>query len=346
MPESLALIEVPIPILTRRLPRPCPYPDAEAVRLAAEAFWSTPGARRLLPTASAHADYQAQRAFEFTYWSYPALKEQRLPLVVAINEFAYATDFVFDDIDGGEASSGQTCGRDLAGYVDVFSDLAAQAQVLLSPRQYERLVAAVAEAFEHIASQRDAAVREETSGEIYHRHLNSGWIWVAELILELAIGVDLSAYLTSDSLLRQYYHAGCSAGVLVNDIFSLRKEYYSSAGLFNVVPALARERGISFADAVTVVAEWVLREEYRCYELRERLLASPAGSDPSVRAFITAFEYWLAGNLHWSRLTPRYHGKGFEYDGTTEGTMVLHPDRTIYAPAGSGESSVEAPQTP
>lgn len=328
-------------MLTRRLPRPCPYPDAEAVRSAAEAFWSTPGAHRLLPAASAYADYQAQRAFEFTYWSYPTLKKARLALVVAINEFAYATDFVFDDIDGGEAA-----GHGLAGYIDVFAGLAAQAQALLSPRQYERLMVAVAEAFDHIGKQRDASVREQSSGEIYDRHLNSGWIWVAELILELAIGVDLSAYLDSDSLLRQYYHAGCSAGVLVNDIFSLRKEYYSGAGRFNVVPALARERGISFADAVTAVAQWTLREEQRCYELRDRLLASPAGSDPGVRAFITAFEYWLAGNLHWSRLTPRYHGKGFEYDGTTEGTMVLHPERTIYVPVGSDEASAGAPQTP
>jgi len=338
-------IEIPIPVLTRLLPSARPYSDPEAIRSAAEAFWSAPGSRRLLPDPAAFEAYRAQRAFEFTVWSYPALTPARLPLVVALNEFGYAFDSVFDDADLSAHSTtstgeGQAADQGLSRYLDVFTDLAHRAQAVLSPPQYERLMAAVAITVNCLVNHHHSDLAQRSSRDIYHEHLNSGWIWVAQIVLELAIDVDLSAYFSHDSLLKQYYHAACSTGVLVNQIFSLRKEYYCEGGVPTVIPALARERGISFAEATTAVGEWTLREEQRCYDLRARVLTSPMGEDPSVRAFITAVEFFLAGNLQWSRLTPRYHGTGFEYAGTTHGTMVFHPDRTIYVPAGS--SSVGA----
>jgi hypothetical protein len=304
----------------------------------------------LLPDPAAYEAYRAQRAFEFTYWSYPALQEQRLPLVVALNEFGYAVDSVFDDTDMSAdittAADGPTAGHGFSRYLGVFTDLARQAQETLSPPQYERLMATVATTVDCLVNHHHGDLAGRSSQDIYHEHLNSGWIWVAQIVLELAIDVDLSTYFTHDSLLKQYYHAGCSTGVLVNQIFSLRKEYHCDGGVPAVIPALARERGISFADATLAVGEWTLREEQRCFDLRDRVLASPMGNDPSVRAFITAVEYFLAGNLHWSRLTPRYHGTGFDYDGTTTGTMILHPDRTIYLPASSADLRIRTARRP
>lgn len=337
--NSAAPIEVPLPVLTRLLPTPRPYPDGAAIRSAAESFWSTPTARRLLPDRTAYDAYQAQRAHEFTIWCYPDLREERLPLVVAMNEFAYAADFVFDNTDAGEAimiaeSGDQSAEKGITPYIDVFADLIRQAQTLLSPQQYERLLAATAAAFDCLGTHRHAGLRQQSSQEIHRKHLDAGGTWVAEIIIEMAIGVDMSAQFSHDSLLKQFYCAGYSACLLVNDVFSLRKEYHWDGGLSNTIPALARELGIGLGEAVTAVAEWALREERRCYDLRDRILSTPAGTDPSVRAFITAVEDFMAGDLLWHRLSPRYHGNGFEYDGTTCGTMVLHPDRTLYRPAG------------
>lgn len=38
----------------------------------------------------------------------------------------------------------------------------------------------------------------------------------------------------------------------------------------------------------------------------------------------------MSGNLHWSYLTPRYHGPDHVWNGSTSGTVTLHPDRTIF----------------
>jgi len=65
--EGPALTRIPIPVLTRHLPTAHPYPDLEAIRSAAAAFWATPSGRRLLPDSSVLHAYQAQRAYEFTY---------------------------------------------------------------------------------------------------------------------------------------------------------------------------------------------------------------------------------------------------------------------------------------
>ncbi|MFE4874681.1 hypothetical protein [Streptomyces sp. NPDC056682] len=331
-------IEVPLPVLTRLLPTPRPYRDGAAIRSAAESFWSEPAARQLLPDPTVFDAYQAQRAHEFTLWCYPDLRAERLPLVVAMNEFAYAADFVFDNTDAGEAmmiteSRDQCADNGIGAYAEVFADLVHRAQAVLSPRQHERLLSATAAAFECLGSHRDAGVKQRSGQEIHRKHLDAGGTWVAGIIIEMAIGVDMSTHFDRDSLLKEFYRAGYSACLLVNDVFSLRKEYHWDGGLSNTVPALARERGIGLGEAVTTVAQWALEEEQRCYDLRERILSTPAGSDPGVRAFITAVEDFMAGDLLWHRLSPRYHGKEFEYDGTTCGTMVLHPDRTLYRPA-------------
>lgn len=325
MTESPAPIEIPIPILTDRLPAAQPYADAESVRAAAAAYWATPITRRLLPTGAAYEAYQAQRAHEFTLWCYPALVPQRLPLVVAFNEYGFAVDSIFDDAEADGSEQG------LSRYVEAFADLAGQARAVWSEQQHERLMAAVATTFQFLVEDHEG-LHKRSSQLIYEHHLNSGWIWVAELVIELAIDVDLSSYFTPDSLLTQYYQAGMSTCVLVNEVFSLGKEYHAVGGSPNVIPALARERGISLREAADAVGAWTLREEQRFFDLRDRILGTPAGADPGVRTFITAFEYFLAGNLHWSRFTPRYHGKGFDYDGTVNGTMVFHPDRTVYVP--------------
>ncbi|MFD4123622.1 hypothetical protein ACFWIN_05960 [Streptomyces sp. NPDC127049] len=344
--NSVPVIEVPLPVLTRLLPPPRPYPDGEAIRSAAQSFWSAPDARRLLPDSTAHDAYQAQRAHEFTLWCYPDLLKERLPLVVAMNEFAYAADFVFDNTVAGEAmmiaeSGGQLAGEGIAAYVEVFAGLVRQAETLLSPRQYERLLAAAAAAFECLGTHRDAGLTQQSSQEIHRRHLDAGGTWVAGLVIEMAVGVDMSDHFSNESLLKEFYCAGYSACLLVNDVFSLRKEYHWDGGLSNTIPALARERGIGLGEAVTAVAQWALAEEQRCYDLRDRILSTPEGGDPGVRAFIAAVEDFMAGDLLWHRLSPRYHGKGFQYDGTTGGTMVLHPDRTLYRPAGPAAPTVK-----
>ncbi|MFD7972685.1 terpene synthase family protein [Streptomyces clavifer] len=336
--NSVPVIEVPLPVLTRLLPPARPYPDGEAIRSAAQSFWSAPDARRLLPGPAARDAYQAQRAHEFTLWCYPDLLKERLPLVVAMNEFAYAADFVFDNTDAGEAmmtaeSGGQLAGEGIAAYVEVFAGLVRQAETLLSPRQHERLLAATAAAFECLGTHRDAGLRQQSSQEIHRRHLDAGGTWVAGLVIEMAVGVDMSDHFSNESLLKEFYRAGYSACLLVNDVFSLRKEYHWDGGLSNTIPALARERGTGLGEAVTAVAQWALAEEQRCYDLRDRILSTPQGGDPGVRAFITAVEDFMAGDLLWHRISPRYHGKGFQYDGTTGGTMVLNPDRTLYRPA-------------
>ncbi|WP_406187276.1 hypothetical protein [Streptomyces sp. NBC_01006] len=38
----------------------------------------------------------------------------------------------------------------------------------------------------------------------------------------------------------------------------------------------------------------------------------------------------IAGNLEWSHVSLRYNGPGHQWNGLTDATLVLTPDRTLY----------------
>jgi hypothetical protein len=110
--------------------------------------------------------------------------------------------------------------------------------------------------------------------------------------------------------------------ILTNDLFSFRKEL-DLGDPINAVAVLRQERGLDELETTALIAELVEDRERVFLERRAAIAASPLGRDPGVRLTLEGFGDLLAGNLRWSYLTPRYHGAGHRWEGTTTTEAAL-----------------------
>lgn len=149
-------------------------------------------------------------------------------------------------------------------------------------------------------------------------------------LAEHGLGIDLTHYLTtSQSLITQLNRLVARHWVYVNDIFSYRKELYSGDTMNEIwLTTQGQPRRLQHAvDTLADHARTIYRElESHCLALARDV---PDPSHP-VRRYAEALPLMISGNLEWSYLTPRYHGSGFTWDGTRNGTVYLTPQHTIY----------------
>ncbi|MGH8567034.1 MAG: terpene synthase family protein [Gammaproteobacteria bacterium] len=73
----------------------------------------------------------------------------------------------------------------------------------------------------------------------------------------------------------------------------------------NFPAILAREQGLSLAEAFVRVGELADTDTRSFIDLADRLLATNPG--PSVEGYINGLKAWIRGNLDWSLTTGRYH---------------------------------------
>ncbi|MBY6306896.1 terpene synthase family protein [Streptomyces clavuligerus] len=169
----------------------------------------------------------------------------------------------------------------------------------------------------------------------------AGGFFIATSI-EYGLGIDLTDAIAAGPELGEVERAAWVHGVLVNDLFSYRKEHFGEAGRApdgrapdgraNTLRVLADEYACSLQEAVDLLVEHVDAAEARFLELRADVLGAPLGARPGVREYLDALELVLPGNIVWSRTSRRYHGTGCPWTGTARTAMALHPDRTVFTP--------------
>ncbi|MGX1886513.1 terpene synthase family protein [Streptomyces sp. NPDC055287] len=150
-------------------------------------------------------------------------------------------------------------------------------------------------------------------------------------LLEFALGTDLTDRLEELPELRRLNKLVARHWIGVNDVFSYRKELYSGDTMNEIQLALA-ENGGNLQAAVDRIAATVHRVEAEFDEITATLRVGPTGQDSVLLAYLDALEAMIAGNLEWSYLTPRYNGRGHTWNGLTDATVILTPDRTLYLP--------------
>lgn len=136
---------------------------------------------------------------------------------------------------------------------------------------------------------------------------------------------------------------------LANDLYSFRKEYVENydriESMVNLVAILHRD--MTWQQAIDRCVELIYDAERRYISIRDAWLAE---GDPSgvVRDVSRRLEFLIAGNLHFMKVTPRYHGSYFtgEFHG---GMVICDPaDRHTYHPdipvLGLAESANAASQ--
>ncbi|MGW4843183.1 terpene synthase family protein [Nocardia brasiliensis] len=121
------------------------------------------------------------------------------------------------------------------------------------------------------------------------------------------------------------------AVILLNDIFSFRREYYAGETT-NAVYCLHVNDGLPFQEAVDYLAAFINERVLRFQaEWPRRLRQFPPGARDEMTRYFHSVELMIAGNVHMQRTAPRYHG--FEpAEPLPFGLLVMDPDRTIVLP--------------
>lgn len=89
-----------------------------------------------------------------------------------------------------------------------------------------------------------------------------------------------------------------------HDVLSGLRELSTEVPM-NLPAVLARERGISLAEAFVLVGKLADTDTRSFIDLADRLLVAKPG--PSVERYIGGLKAWIRGNLDWSLTTGRYH---------------------------------------
>ena len=116
----------------------------------------------------------------------------------------------------------------------------------------------------------------------------------------------------------------CDHVVVVNDLFSVRKELLSGDGV-NAILAHVLTDEVSLQDAVIDACRRVHMKELELLEEHRRLELLY----PGIGEYLASFEYIAAGNLHWHYTTSRYHGNDYLWNGIKSGVVELHSQRTV-----------------
>lgn len=119
--------------------------------------------------------------------------------------------------------------------------------------------------------------------------------------------------------------------VLVNDVFSLRKELLSR-DCVNAAVAYMLHTGVDLQEAVSHTCRRIRGKEHDFAAERSRLELAYTDIGP----YLDFMGLIMAGNQRWSYTTIRYHGRGHVWNGLTSAIMELRPDRTVFHPLQEG----------
>ncbi|GAA2273661.1 hypothetical protein GCM10010145_44790 [Streptomyces ruber] len=149
--------------------------------------------------------------------------------------------------------------------------------------------------------------------------------------LEHGLGVDLTDLTERDADLAGLWRVAGTHMVLVDDLFSLRRELLTGDGL-NLPLSLMRHQGLTVQAAVDVLLRRVAAavDEYTrvCRTLRARHRDHERYGD--LDRYLTAVGHLIAGNVAWHYESRSHHGPGHTWDGRPPVELVLHPDRTEF----------------
>jgi len=206
----------------------------------------------------------------------------------------------------------------------------------MPPGQRERFAASVGcfldGCFSEITSRAAGRVLDYENYMRTRRNSVGGKMYflLAEHGLRIDLTDDLRGPLPGDGPLGDLIATTLDYLILTNDLFSFRAEC-SKNDFVNAVSAFVFQDGLSLQGAIDKLCDVIDTGEREFLAKRDQILAGPIGQRSDVRAYVAALGYMMSGNLHWSYLTPRYHGRGHVWNGATSGTVTLHPDRTIFA---------------
>lgn len=336
-----------LPELARRIPVTC-HPHVEDIKAKSNAWVRS----RLGFALSDRAAMDAFCACEYALWTsllFPTLVTDRTVDVADWTQYF----FLFDNVCSGAGHlARRTDGaRELfsaikavmegravpidTSYAAPFEEIWSRITSQMSPRQRERFAASVICFIDGCFSE----VRSRAAGRVFdydtymatRRNSVGGKMYfvLVEYGLLIDLADDLPGPLPGTGALGELIGTTLDYLILTNDLFSFRAECAKN-DYVNAVSAFIVQDGLSLQGAIDKVCEVADDHERKFLAQRAAILDSHLGHRADVQAYVEVLGWMMSGNLHWSYLTPRYHGANHIWNGATSGRVTLHPDRTIF----------------
>ncbi|WNL44226.1 hypothetical protein RKE25_12390 [Dyella sp. BiH032] len=178
-------------------------------------------------------------------------------------------------------------------------------QLAARPAVWRRLAASIAE---QIAMQAESTAidvdRLSLAAYLALRRIEGFGHWIT-MLTEYAIDVDMTSAFERDPALWEVRDATIDSVILVNDLFSFRKEA-AKQERFNAVWVLSRELGLDATQALQHLSGLCERNEERLLAASARVLAGPLGGRPDVQAYVTELAHMSSGNAAFHEFSARY----------------------------------------
>jgi terpene synthase-like protein len=337
-------VEVYLPELPYLLPALC-HRDAAAARTASDA-WVRARMGFALPEPGQLAALIDEGAALWTCFMLPGADPARLHLLCRYTEYLSVFDNAMvdrtrigQDVDAAKRLFGRVL-QILDGRPDpadfawgaVLQDLWVPMRRDCPPPVWNRFRAEVrrflAGCLAEMASRARGAVFDyDTYLKVRRDSVGMGMYFV---LGEYALGIDLTDHLAAEPRLREIVDIALEQIMLTNDLFSFRAEA-AADDYVNAVAVLCLTEGLPLQDAIDRMFTVIDGKRVEFLAARKAILGTPLGRVPAVADYLDALWHMMAGNLHWSYLTPRYHGTGHRWDGARSGVLTLHADRTAFS---------------
>ncbi|MFE0062887.1 terpene synthase family protein [Streptomyces sp. NPDC059003] len=146
--------------------------------------------------------------------------------------------------------------------------------------------------------------------------------------VEYGLNIDIGSELAAHPELKQLEELQCTYLVLLNDLYSFRKEYVRSKDPVNAIAVLT-STGHTLQQAVNYLCQLMQETEREFVTLRKSYLHTRPGLRSEVPAFLTGLGLLMSGTLQYHRMSPRYHGTGRPWTDIGSGYVTLDSNTTV-----------------
>ncbi|MFJ6659797.1 terpene synthase family protein [Streptomyces sp. NPDC091377] len=147
--------------------------------------------------------------------------------------------------------------------------------------------------------------------------------------LEFGLGIDLTHEIATYPELTRLQELQVDYLILLNDLYSFRKEYLRSRDTANLIAVLCIRHHHSLQQAVDTICARMTATEKTFIAERDTFLSDHPGIRPEVREFLDGLGYVMSGTLQFHRTTSRYHGLHHDGHEITSGRITLTRNGTV-----------------
>ncbi|KAJ5087651.1 hypothetical protein N7456_011267 [Penicillium angulare] len=320
------------------------HPKAKEIKERSDS-WSRRSLTSILP-ADAVETYLQTDASWWTCLSYPSADEEKLLLIHKLSQYLFLLDDIISYPDGPLHQSNSP--REVFnGLKDVlrdrrstepppsvlpFIELWDQMAPDMTPGVKERFIVSLEDILNGFEREAVIRARGQWDDEQYFEiRRQTAAITTCLVFIEYGRMIDLSDILATQPSLQKALDLAEEHLILYNEILSFRKEYFSGDKM-GLVTMWAGEDLDKLQYAVDKIHGMAIKAERDFVDLRDNILATEWGKRDDVRAYLEEVGCLMVGTLHYQYISPRYHGIGHVWNGSTSGTLTLTPELTIFPP--------------